>query len=69
MSDVKISFDMPEYCIDTNGKGTLYLLDNNKPDKIETTRKNNVQKCIQWCIKHKLPYNKNVQQLNVFLPN
>tara|TARA_Y100000389_G_scaffold150951_1_gene150608 strand:- start:6546 stop:7703 length:1158 start_codon:yes stop_codon:yes gene_type:complete len=49
--------------------GTLYLLDNNKPDKIETTRKNNVQKCIQWCIKHKLPYNKNVQQLNVFLPN
>jgi len=27
MSDVKISFDNPEYCIDTNGKGTLYLLD------------------------------------------
>ena len=27
MSDVKISFDTPEYCIDANGKGTLYLLD------------------------------------------
>ena len=49
--------------------GTLYLLDNNKIDKIESTRKNNIQKCIQWCIKNKLPYNKNVHQLNVFLPN
>jgi len=27
MSDVKISFDIPEYCIDVNGKGTLYLLE------------------------------------------
>ena len=49
--------------------GTLYLLDNNKIDKIESTRKNNIQKCIQWCIKNKLPYNKNVHHLNVFLPN
>ena len=35
MSDVKISFDMPEYCIDTNGKGTLYLLDIIKNSKIK----------------------------------
>ena len=48
--------------------GTLYLLDNNKQDKIETTRKTNIQKCIQWCIRHKVPYNKNIQQLNMFLP-
>ena len=47
---------------------TLYLLDNNKQDKLEIIKKNNIQKCIQWCIKHKLPYHKNVQQLNVFLP-
>jgi 23S rRNA U2552 (ribose-2'-O)-methylase RlmE/FtsJ len=47
--------------------GTLYLLDNNKQDKIESTRRANIQKCIQWCIKHKLPYNKSIQQMNVFL--
>ena len=46
---------------------TLYLLDNNKQDKLEMIKKNNIQKCINWCIKYKLPYNKNIQQLNVFL--
>jgi 23S rRNA U2552 (ribose-2'-O)-methylase RlmE/FtsJ len=46
---------------------TLYLLDNNKQDKFEVIKKNNIQKCINWCIKHKLLYNKNIQQLNVFL--
>ena len=47
---------------------TLHLLDNNnKQDKLETIRKNNIQKCIQWCIKYKLPYNKTIQQLNIFL--
>ena len=29
--------------------GTLYLLDNNKQDKIESTRRANIQKCIQIC--------------------
>ena len=46
---------------------TLHLLDNNKPDKLDTIKKNNIQKCIQWCIKYKMPYNKNIQQLNIFL--
>ena len=49
--------------------GTLYLLDNNKPDKVDAARKANIQKCLQWCIKYKLPYNKNIQQMNVFLSN
>ena len=49
--------------------GTLYLLDNNKSDKLDIIKKSNIQKCIQWCIKHKLPYNKNIQQLNIFLTN
>ena len=48
---------------------TLHLLDNNKPDKLDAIKKNNIQKCMQWCIKYKIPYNKNVQQLNVFLPS
>ncbi len=27
MSHVKVSFDLPAYCLDVNGKGTLYLLE------------------------------------------
>ena len=46
---------------------TLYLLDNNKQDKMDTLKKNNIQKCVQWCIKYKFPYNINIQPFNVFL--
>ena len=48
---------------------TFYILDNNKHDSIESIKKNNIQKCIQWCIKYKIPYNKIIQQTNVFLYN
>ena len=48
---------------------TLYLLDNNKQDKIEGLKKNNIQKCSQWCTKYKLPYNNNIFYTNTFLPN
>jgi hypothetical protein len=40
----------------------------NREDKIETLKKNNIQKCIQWCEKNKIPYNKFVDKLNIFLP-
>lgn len=40
----------------------------NRDDKIETLKKNNIQKCIQWCEKNKIPYNKFVDKLNIFLP-
>jgi len=40
----------------------------NKLDKIETTRKHNIQKCINWCEKYKLPYNKFADRANIFLP-
>ena len=46
---------------------TLYLLDNNNQDKLDIIKKNNIQKCTQWCIKYKLPYHKNITQLNIFL--
>ena len=52
-----------------NIMSTLYLLDNNKQDKLENIKKNNIQKCIQWCIKYKQPYNNNIHQFNVFLSN
>jgi len=48
---------------------TLYLLDNNKHDNIETLKKNNIQKCINWCTKYKIQYNKGIPQTNVFLYN
>ena len=37
---------------------TLSLINNKyKTDKLDTLYKNNLQKCINWCIKHKIHYN------------
>jgi len=46
---------------------TLNLIDNNKYDRLENMKKNNTQKCINWCQKHHLPYNKIVSSTNIFL--
>jgi hypothetical protein len=40
----------------------------NKLEKIETMRKHNIQKCINWCEKYKLPCNKFADKINIFLP-
>jgi hypothetical protein len=40
----------------------------NRDEKVETLKKNNIQKCIQWCEKYKIPYNKFIEKLNIFLP-
>ena len=37
---------------------TLNLIENKKGEKIENIKKNNIQKCIQWCIKNKFSFNK-----------
>ena len=39
----------------------------NKEDKIETLKRNNIQKCILWCEKYKIPYNKFIDKTNIFL--
>ena len=39
----------------------------NKDDKITVLKKNNIQKCIQWCEKFKIPYNKFTDKVNIFL--
>lgn len=39
----------------------------NKTDKIEILKRNNIQKCIQWCEKNQLPHNKFGDKFNVFL--
>ena len=39
----------------------------NKNEKIEILKKNFVQKCIQWCEKHNIPYNNILTNHNIFL--
>ena len=39
----------------------------NREDKIESLKKSNIQKCIQWCDKFKIPYNKFTDKVNIFL--
>lgn len=50
-----------------NINSTLNLINNSKNDKVELYKKNNIQKCGQWCSRFNLPYNKNIQSLNIFL--
>ena len=48
---------------------TINLINNNsKDDKLENIKNNNIQKCLQWCIKYKIPYYKNFSNL-YNLPN
>jgi hypothetical protein len=44
------------------------LLCKNKEDKIENLKKYNIQKCVQWCEKFKIPCNKFSDKINIFLP-
>ena len=39
----------------------------NREEKLESLKKNNIQKCIQWCEKYKIPYNKFSDKVNIFL--
>lgn len=40
----------------------------NKHDKIESVKKSNIQKCILWCEKYRIPYNRFSGRVNMFLP-
>ena len=46
---------------------TINIIENHKSEKIDTIKKTNIIKCINWCQKHQLPYNKNIQPTNMFL--
>ena len=39
----------------------------NKDEKIETLKRNHIQKCISWCDKYKIPHNKFIDKTNIFL--
>ncbi len=44
------------------------LKNKNKDEKIETIKKSNIQKSVNWCEKFKIPYNKFSEKINIFLP-
>jgi hypothetical protein len=44
-----------------------FIKNKNKNDRIEIHKKNNIQKCIMWCEKYKIPYNKIINKINIFL--
>jgi 23S rRNA U2552 (ribose-2'-O)-methylase RlmE/FtsJ len=47
---------------------TLNLIScKNKNEKLDTMKKNNIQKCTQWCEKNNIPHNKNLTYTNVFM--
>jgi 23S rRNA U2552 (ribose-2'-O)-methylase RlmE/FtsJ len=50
-----------------NITSTINIIENHKQEKLETLKKSNVVKCINWCQKHQLPYNKTLQSTNIFL--
>ena len=39
----------------------------NKNERLESIKKNNIQKCIHWCEKHNIPYTKTILSTNIFL--
>ena len=45
------------------------LKSKNKMEKIELLQKHNIQKCVYWCEKHRVEYNKITEQMNLFIPN
>jgi 23S rRNA U2552 (ribose-2'-O)-methylase RlmE/FtsJ len=50
-----------------NIASTLSLISNNKNERLELLKKNNIQKCISWCQKYKIPFYKNTQFNNIFI--
>jgi len=48
---------------------TLIERNNYQRDYILQGKNSNIQKCIQWCIKNNIPYNKNICPRNIFLGN
>jgi hypothetical protein len=44
------------------------LKNKNRVDKIESLKKINIQKSVNWCEKFKIPYNKFTEKTNIFLP-
>ena len=52
-----------------NISSTISLINQKNKDKIDNMRKINIQKCITWCQKNKVQFNKQNESNNIFLSN
>ena len=54
-----------------NIQTTIRFIENKerRGEKIQQRKNNNIQKCVSWCIKNKIPYNKVQQNTNIFMTN
>ena len=50
-----------------NISSTLTLIKNPRQEKMERMRISSIQRCVVWCQKHNLPYNRDVRHFNMFL--
>lgn len=48
-------------------QSTLLMIQEKRDDKIEKLRKQNIEKCIQWCETNNFPYNPIFRPVNVFM--
>jgi hypothetical protein len=77
-----INYDLPSYFLNKIEEANIiignqqieyfnYLFSlynsKNKIEKSEILKKNNIHKCIQWCEKFKIPNNKFIEKLNIFM--
>jgi len=63
-----INVIMGQQQLDALDKIISILKTKNRDEKIETLKKNNIQKSVNWCEKYKIPYNKFAEKTNIFLP-
>ena len=54
-----------------NIQHTIRLIENNerKNEKLQQLQHNNIQKCIQWCLRNNMKYNRLTQTTNIFKKN
>lgn len=55
--------------IENIGTTINIIINKINPDKLDTMKKNNITKCVNWCEKFGIPHNRNVQPVNIFLPS
>lgn len=56
-----------QHQLDAYDQAINIVKNKNKDEKLENIKKGNIQKCIQWCEKFKIPYNKFAEKVNIFL--
>jgi len=53
--------------METIGTTINIILNRSNSDKLESMKRHNIAKCMSWCDKHCIAYNKTIQQNNIFL--